>query len=137
MTFAKQDADREDEVAGQGRGIVDEFDTAGNLIARIAHTVSSTRRGGSRSRRTTSAASAATCSSATSATVRSTPTSPARTAVPRTAESSERAGRKITIDGLWALEFGNGGNAGARNELFFTAGPDDESHGLFGKIAAG
>ena len=36
VTFAKQDADAEDEVAGQGRGFVDEFDTAGNLIARIA-----------------------------------------------------------------------------------------------------
>ena len=46
-------------------------------------------------------------------------------------------GRSISIDGLWALEFGNGANAGPRNNLFFTAGPDDESHGLFGKITAG
>ena len=44
---------------------------------------------------------------------------------------------QITIDGLWALEFGNNGNAGHTNELFFTAGPNDESHGLFGKITAG
>src|SRR6478735_309396 len=43
-------------------------------------------------------------------------------------------GRQLTIDGLWALEFGNGANAGHTNELFFTAGPNDESHGLFGKI---
>ena len=43
-------------------------------------------------------------------------------------------GHQITIDGLWALEFGNGVNAGRTNELFFTAGPNDESHGLFGKI---
>jgi hypothetical protein len=41
---------------------------------------------------------------------------------------------QITIDGLWALEFGNGANAGPTNTLFFTAGPNDESHGLFGKI---
>ena len=33
VTFAKQDADAEDEVAGQGRGFVDEFDTSGNLVA--------------------------------------------------------------------------------------------------------
>ena len=36
VTFAKQDADAEDEVAGQGRGFVDEFDTSGNLVARVA-----------------------------------------------------------------------------------------------------
>ena len=71
-------------------------------------TASSTRRGGSHSRRPTSAASAATCSSATSATARSTPTSSARTAAARTAASSERTVSKIAIDGLWALEFGNG-----------------------------
>jgi uncharacterized protein (TIGR03118 family) len=42
----------------------------------------------------------------------------------------------ITIDGLWALGFGNGGSAGPTNTLFFTAGIDDEAHGLFGKITA-
>jgi len=41
----------------------------------------------------------------------------------------------ITIEGLWALTFGNGGRAGTPDTLFFTAGPDDESHGLFGSIA--
>jgi hypothetical protein len=42
----------------------------------------------------------------------------------------------IRIDGLWALEFGNGAAAGPTNSLFFTAGPDDEAHGLFGVIEA-
>jgi hypothetical protein len=37
------------------------------------------------------------------------------------------------IDGLWGLRFGNG-NAALTNELVFSAGPDDESHGLLGKI---
>ena len=32
---------------------------------------------------------------------------------------------------------GNGGRSGPTNTLFFTAGPDDESHGLFGSITAG
>jgi uncharacterized protein (TIGR03118 family) len=45
-------------------------------------------------------------------------------------------GKKLTIDGLWALEFGNAGSNGDPNTLFFTAGPDDETHGLFGKITA-
>ena len=43
-------------------------------------------------------------------------------------------GKPIQIDGLWALRFGNGGLAGPTNTLFFTAGIDDEAHGLFGTI---
>jgi uncharacterized protein (TIGR03118 family) len=42
---------------------------------------------------------------------------------------------KLSIDGLWALEFGNSGANGDPNTLFFTAGIDDEAHGLFGTIA--
>ena len=46
-------------------------------------------------------------------------------------------GKRITIDGLWALWFGNGSlNSGPTNVLFFTAGPDDEQHGLFGSLKA-
>jgi uncharacterized protein (TIGR03118 family) len=45
-------------------------------------------------------------------------------------------GDPMSIDGLWALRFGNGGPAGQRNQLFFTAGPKDEEHGLFGMIEA-
>ena len=41
----------------------------------------------------------------------------------------------ISIDGLWSLTFpANGVPAGDQNQLFFTAGPDDEEHGLFGYI---
>jgi len=44
------------------------------------------------------------------------------------------AGNPIFISGLWALGFGNNANAGSATELFFTAGPHDESDGLFGKL---
>jgi len=40
----------------------------------------------------------------------------------------------IVIDGLWGLAFGNDGAAGDHNELFFTAGPDEEVNGYFGEI---
>jgi hypothetical protein len=44
----------------------------------------------------------------------------------------------LSIDGLWALEFGRGAPAnGPVTTLFFTAGPNDETAGLFGKITAG
>jgi uncharacterized protein (TIGR03118 family) len=41
----------------------------------------------------------------------------------------------IVIDGLWGLTFGNGGRAGRPDTLYFSAGPGGESHGLFGSIA--
>jgi uncharacterized protein (TIGR03118 family) len=43
-------------------------------------------------------------------------------------------GGHVVIDGLWALTFGNGGNGGRPNTLYFTAGPNEESHGLFGSL---
>ena len=46
-------------------------------------------------------------------------------------------GNKLVIDGLWALEFGNSGSNGSPDTLFFTAGPNDESDGLFGTITPG
>lgn len=48
----------------------------------------------------------------------------------------EKKGNPITIEGLWSLTFGNGGVAGRTTDLFFTAGIDDENHGLFGRIRA-
>ena len=47
---------------------------------------------------------------------------------------NDQNGEALEIDGLWALSFGNGGSAGPTNTLFFTAGIDDEQHGLFGSI---
>ena len=44
-------------------------------------------------------------------------------------------GNPILIDGLWALQFGNG-VTGTTKTLLFTAGLADESHGLFGEITA-
>jgi uncharacterized protein (TIGR03118 family) len=46
----------------------------------------------------------------------------------------DSTGKAIQIDGLWALQFGNDANAGSALKLFFTAGPGDENHGLFGNI---
>jgi uncharacterized protein (TIGR03118 family) len=46
------------------------------------------------------------------------------------------SGEPLEIDGLWALTFGNGGNGGETDVLYFTAGPGDEEHGLFGQIRA-
>jgi uncharacterized protein (TIGR03118 family) len=46
----------------------------------------------------------------------------------------DESGNGIEIDELWALQFGNGGNGGDVNTLYFTAGTAEEEHGLFGKL---
>jgi uncharacterized protein (TIGR03118 family) len=43
-------------------------------------------------------------------------------------------GKPIVIDGLWSLMPGNGGPNSDPNSIYFTAGIDDEKHGLFGKL---
>jgi uncharacterized protein (TIGR03118 family) len=40
----------------------------------------------------------------------------------------------IKIDGLWGLTFGAGGASGVVTDLYFSAGPNGEQHGLFGVI---
>lgn len=40
----------------------------------------------------------------------------------------------VTIDSLWSLRFGAAGAAGVPTDLYFSAGPDGESHGLYGVI---
>jgi uncharacterized protein (TIGR03118 family) len=44
-------------------------------------------------------------------------------------------GEPIQINGLWSLKVGNGGMGGDANTVYFTAGIDDEQHGLFGSLS--
>jgi hypothetical protein len=54
----------------------------------------------------------------------------------RTAQSAgDAAGKPISIDGLWGLSFGTDPDDAAHPSLYFTAGPDDESHGIFGVLS--
>jgi uncharacterized protein (TIGR03118 family) len=45
-------------------------------------------------------------------------------------------GQPLAIHGLWGLSVGNDGGAGSSQDLYFSAGPGDESHGLFGVLTA-
>jgi hypothetical protein len=46
------------------------------------------------------------------------------------------AGKAITINGLWGIEFGGGTTSnGAANALYYTAGPSD-TNGYFGVITS-
>ncbi len=48
----------------------------------------------------------------------------------------DQNGSNLHIDGLWGLQFGNGGSGGDVNSLYFAAGPSAQKHGLFGIIVS-
>ena len=138
VAYAKQDEAAEDEVAGQGTGFVDAYDLAGNLLGRVAqHGLLNApwglalapegfgRFGGD-----------LLVGNFGDGQINAYEELPNGHFEHR-GELRGSDGKPLTIDGLWALRFGNGGNAGPTGTLFFTAGPDEESHGLFGSITAG
>jgi uncharacterized protein (TIGR03118 family) len=138
VAYAKQDADAEDEVAGQGAGFVDAYDLAGNLLARVAQHGQLNapwglalapegfgRFGGD-----------LLVGNFGDGQINAYEELPNGHFAHR-GELRGSDNKPLTIDGLWALRFGNGGNAGPTGTLFFTAGPDEETHGLFGSITAG
>jgi uncharacterized protein (TIGR03118 family) len=49
---------------------------------------------------------------------------------------ADASGNPLVNDGLWALSFGNNGPGFSPSKLYFTAGLDDETEGLFGSISA-
>ncbi len=132
VAFAKQDADKKDEVAGRGLGFVDVFDTTGNWLMRLKH--------GRWLNAPWGLALAPADFGKFSNDILVGNFGSGRIAAFSPKNGNFRGllrghhGLPITIDGLWALRFGNGANAGPVNTLFFTAGIDDENHGLFGTL---
>jgi uncharacterized protein (TIGR03118 family) len=43
-------------------------------------------------------------------------------------------GKPIVVDKVWGLAFGNGVSLGAADSLYFTAGPNEEQDGVFGRL---
>jgi uncharacterized protein (TIGR03118 family) len=131
VTYAVQDAARHDDVAGAGNGIVDAFDVNGNFLGRLVT-------GGQLDSPWGLAIAPAgfgdvggdllvgnfgngwinayTLSGTFVETL------------------TDAKGNPLAIDGLWGLKFGNGSGSGPTGTLFFTAGPGDEQHGLFGAL---
>lgn len=133
VSYAKQDAAKHDDVAGPGHGFVDVFDTNGNFIKRlISHGLLNSPWG-------MTIASPHFGQFSNDLLVGNFGNGRINVYDPNTGASlgtlRNGGGRAITINGLWALAFGNGATAGPLNTLFFTAGIADESHGLFGSIA--
>jgi uncharacterized protein (TIGR03118 family) len=132
VTFALQDEDAEDDVAGPGHGFVDIFDLDGNKIKRlISHGELNSPWG-------LAIAPADFGKFSGDLLVGNFGNGHINAFNPWTGGARGHMlrpnGHTLEIDGLWGLHFGNGAAAGPANTLLFTAGPDDESHGLFGKI---
>jgi uncharacterized protein (TIGR03118 family) len=140
VTYAKQDAEGVDEVAHQGFGFVDAYDTSGRLIGRIAQHGQLNAPWG-----IAMAPSTGFGAFSGDLLVGNFGDGEISAYEPQLDGSWQLVGqlrtsdhKVLSIDGLWALEFGRGTAAnGATNTLFFTAGPNDESAGLFGTITAG
>lgn len=134
VTYAKQDRDREDDLHGPGLGFVDVFDAEGHLLQRLAS------RGALNAPWGLARAPEHFGRFGGDILVGNFGDGTINAYDPRTGAfaGSLRGpdGRRIVIDGLWGLSFGNGVPTQSRDTLFFAAGPDDESHGLFGRIDA-
>jgi len=134
VTYAKQDADREDDVAGQGLGFVNVFDANGCLIRRVA------TRGQLNAPWGLAIAPADFGKFSNNLLVGN--FGDGRINAYDVDNDTFRGqlrrgnGKFLVIDGLWGLAFGNGVRQQPTNVLFFTAGPDDENHGLYGRIKA-
>ena len=137
VTFAKQDADAEDEIAGQGRGFVDAFDLNGNLLERVAQHGQLDAPWGLALAPATFGRYAGDLLVGNFGDGQINAYEETSAGFEHRGTLRDSEGKKVMIDGLWALEFGNSGSNGSPDQLFFTAGPDDESHGLFGTITTG
>jgi len=131
VSYAVQDADAEDEVAGLGRGIVDVFDTSGHFQRRLVnHGLLNAPWG-------MAIAPAGFGPFAGDLLVGNFGNGRIHAYDAKTGHlrGTLRDGtlHAIAIDGLWGLMFGNGTTA-APTTLLFSAGIDDEQHGLFGAI---
>ena len=138
VTFAKQDAAAHDDVAGAGNGYIDIFDLNGNFVRRLVSN------GPLDSPWGLTLAPAGFGPFGGDLLVGNfgdgminafDPTSGAFLGA-----LDGLSADPLSIEGLWGLNFGNGGNGGAANTLYFTAGisggAEVEDHGLFGAISS-
>ena len=133
VSFAKQDAQAEDEVAGAGLGAVDVFDTSGVLVKRLIPV------GGRLDAAWGLAMAPSNFGPFSGALLVANFGDGKINAFNATTGTflgtlSGSNGTAIANDGLWGIAFGNGINAQPSNTLFFTAGPVGETHGVYGRI---
>ena len=130
VTYAKQNAQKHDDVAGPGNGFVDVFDTDGHLLRRFAS------RGPLNSPWGMTRASFA--FGRFSGLILIGNFGDGHVNVFDSDghfvdQLKDARGKPLVIDGLWTLTLG-GGAKSSPDTLYFTAGPNGETDGLFGTI---
>lgn len=132
VTYAKQDAAKHDDVAGAGLGMVDVYDTAGNLKQHFAT-------GGPLNAPWGIAQAPANFGSMSGAilignfgdgTINAFNASNGLSMGPLIGSN----GNAIVEPGVWGIAFGNNLSNQPSNTLFFAAGPNDEADGVYGRI---
>ena len=136
VAYAKQDAAKHDEIAGEGRGFVSVFGTDGKFLGRV----------GSRDELNAPWGMAWAPSNfgrfsndllvGNFGDGRITAFAWTKHGWRERGQLKGRNHRTISIDGLWGIGFGNGNASGPTNTLYVAAGPNNENHGFFGSITA-
>ena len=128
VSYAKQDVDARDAVAGRGLGLVDVYDSNGKLLRRVST--------GGRLNAPWGMATAPADFGRFSNSLLVGNFGDGRISSfdARSGEFigqlREPDGRRVAISGLWGLAFGNGLSNQSTGALFFAAGPNDEVNGL-------
>ena len=134
VTFALQNDAKHDDVAGAGHGFVDEFDLEGNLLHRVASG------GVLNSPWGLAIAPPGFGEFANDLLVGNFGDGTINVFNPKNdhflGKLENANGAPITIGDLWALIPGTGSAGSDPNKIYFTAGVQNEAHGLFGSLAA-
>jgi len=133
VTYAKQDGEKHDDVAGPGNGFIDVYTTSGQPVRRFASQGSLDSPWGLALAPSGFGMFSGDLLVGNFGDGRINAFDPGNGAF--RGPLKDEKGHPISIPGLWGLAFGNGSAAGPATTLFFTAGIDREAHGLFGSLA--
>jgi uncharacterized protein (TIGR03118 family) len=135
VTFAKQDAQKHDDVPGPGNGYVDVFNPDGSLNARLVS------QGALNSPWGLAVAPSSFGNLSGQLLVGNFGDGKINAYNLSTGASlgalQSASGGAVTIPGLWDIIVGNGGSGGSSSDIYFTSGPGGESHGLMGSLTPG
>ncbi len=138
VTFAKQDAEKEDDVAGRGHGLIDVLDLPTQTFHRFVTGSDAGGRFGAINSPWGVAIAPSTFGEHADQLLVGNFGSGTIMAFDEHGHFKgfleSRPKTPVVIDGLWALTFGSGNKAGVPGTLYFSSGPGGESHGLFGSL---
>jgi uncharacterized protein (TIGR03118 family) len=134
VTYALQDSAKHDDDPGAGHGFVDAFDLQGNLLGRIGSMGTLNSPWGLAIAPASFTGFAGDLlvgnfGDGTISVFNATPTTPGFLG-----QLVGIDGKPIVIDGLWGLIPGDDGQGGSSQKIYFSAGPNGESDGLFGVL---